>query len=139
MTIGNISSKFRQIPSTHSILMVAVLRIPIKNRNLHRKRLDQQLQTHRAVLNDLLRQVLQPLTCKEDHIAEIGYYNILCANGTFRRWKPVLTAWLGDCPEYCTQHHLERHVCFWWKCPKNELGVYVPPDKQHPRWDHNLY
>jgi len=26
---------------------------------------------------------------------------------------------------------------FRWECPKNELGDYVPPDKQHPRRDHN--
>jgi hypothetical protein len=25
------------------------------------------------------------------------------------------------------------------ECPQNELGDYVPPDKQHHRWDHNLY
>jgi hypothetical protein len=24
-------------------------------------------------------------------------------------------------------------------CPKNELGEYVPSDKQLPQWDHNLY
>ena len=28
---------------------------------------------------------------------------------------------------------------FWCECPKNELGVYVPPDKQHPQRYHNLY
>ena len=36
-------------------------------------------------------------------------------------------------------HHLERLVCFRCECPKNELGDYVPSDKQHPRPDHNLY
>ena len=27
----------------------------------------------------------------------------------------------------------------WCKCPKDELGVHVHLDKQHPLWDYNLY
>jgi len=34
MKIGNLSSKIRQTPSTHSVVMVALLLIPIKNRNI---------------------------------------------------------------------------------------------------------
>jgi hypothetical protein len=40
MTIGNLSSKIRQMPSTRSVVMVALLPIPIKNRNIPQKRLD---------------------------------------------------------------------------------------------------
>jgi len=36
-------------------------------------------------------------------------------------------------------HHLEQHVCFWCECPKNKLGGFVPPHKQHPSCEHNLY
>ena len=139
MTIGNLSSKIRQTPSTHSVVMVALLPIPIKNRNIPQKRLDEQRQTNREVLNEVLRRVLQPLTFKQHPSAESRYYNVLCADGNFRRCKPVLAAWLADCPEYSDLHHLERHVCFWCECPKNELGDYVHPDKEHPRRDHNLY
>jgi len=42
MTIGNLSSMIRQMPSTNSILMVALLPIPIKNSNIPQKRLDEQ-------------------------------------------------------------------------------------------------
>jgi hypothetical protein len=41
MTIGNPSSKHRQVPSTHSVVMVALLSIPIKNRNFPQKWLAQ--------------------------------------------------------------------------------------------------
>jgi len=41
MTIGNISSKFRPMPSTHSVVMVALLPIPIKNSNIAQNRLDE--------------------------------------------------------------------------------------------------
>jgi len=34
VTIGNLSSMIRQIPLMHSMVMVALLPIPIKNRNI---------------------------------------------------------------------------------------------------------
>jgi len=46
MTIGNLSSKIRQMPSKHSVVMVALLPNPIKNRNIPQKRLDEQPQTN---------------------------------------------------------------------------------------------
>jgi len=119
--------------------MVTLLPIPIKNRNIPQKRLDEQRQTHREVLNEVIWRLLRPLTFEQNPSAGIGYYNVLCADGNFRSCKPVLAAWLEDCPEYSDLHHLERHVCFWCECPKNKLGDYVHPDKEHPWRDHNLY
>jgi hypothetical protein len=139
MTIGNLSSKIHQMLSTHSVVMVALLPIPIKNRNIPQKRLDEQRQTNQEVLNKVHRQLLQPLTFKHNPSAEIGYYNVLCADGNFRCCKPDLAAGLADCHGYSDVHHLERHVCFWCECRNNQLGDYVPPDKQPPRRDHNLY
>jgi len=139
MTIGNLSSKLRQMPTTHTVVIVALLPIPIKNRNIPQKRLDEQRQTTLEVLNEVLRRVLHPLTFKQNPSTESGYYNVLCADRNFRRCKPVFAAWLADCPDYSNLHHLEQHVCMWCECPKNELGDNVPPDKQHPRRDHNLY
>jgi len=139
MTIPNLSSKICQMPSTHTILMVALLPIPIKHRNSLQKRLDEQWQTNREVLNEVLRRLLQPLTFKQNPNAESGYYNVLCADGNFRRCKLVLARWLADCPEYRDLHHLERHVSLRCECPKNELGDYVPSEKHHPRRDHNVY
>jgi hypothetical protein len=119
--------------------MVGLQPIPIKNRNIPQKRLDEQRQTNREVLNEVLRLLFQPLTFMHNASAESGYYNVLCADGNFRCCKPVLAAWLADCPEYSDLHHLERHVSFCCQRPKNKLGDCVPPDKKHPRRDHNLY
>jgi len=96
MTIGNLSSKIRQMPSTHSVVIVALLAIPIKNRNIPQKRLDEQRETNREVLNEVLRRVLQPLTFKHNPGTKSGYYNVLCADGNFRCCKPILAAWLAD-------------------------------------------
>jgi len=138
ITIGNQSSKIRQMPSMHSIVIVALLLIPFKNRNIPQKLLDEQWQANQEVLNQVLWRVLQPLTFKHNPGAKSGYYNVLCADGNFRCCRPVLAAWLANCPEYSHLHHLKRHVCFWCECPKNELEDYVPPDKQYPWRDHNL-
>jgi len=139
MTMSNISSKIRHMPSMHTVVMVTLLLIPFKNRNVPQKQLDEQRKTNRDVLNEVLRWVLQPLTFEQNPNAESGYYNVLCAEGNFRGCKPVLAAWLADSPEYSDLHHYKRHVCFWCECPKNEVGDYVLPDKQHPWWNHNLY
>jgi len=62
MTVSNQFSKLRQMASTHSVVMVALLPIPIKTRNFPPKRLDEQRQTKREVLNDVLPGVLHSLT-----------------------------------------------------------------------------
>jgi hypothetical protein len=123
----------------HTIVMIAMLPITIKNRNISQKRLDEQQQTNREVLNKVLQGLFHPLSFKQCPNAENGHYNVLCADGIFRRCKLVLGAWLADCTECSDLNHLEQHVIIWCQCPKNELGDYVPSDKQHPRWDHNHY
>jgi len=92
--------------------MVALLPIQINNRNIPQKWLDEQRQTNSDVLNEVLRQVLQPLTFKLNPSAVSGNYNVLCTDGNFMGCKPVVAAWLADGPEYSDLHHLEQHVCF---------------------------
>jgi len=138
MTIGNPSSKICQMPSMHTIIMVTLLPIAIMNRTIPQKWLEEHWQTNREVLNRVLRQLLLSLTIKQNPGAVSEYYNFLRSDGKFRRCKLVLAVWLADCPENSDLHHLERSVGFWCQCPKNTLGDYVPPDKQHPRQDHNL-
>jgi len=139
MTIGNQSSKIVQMPSMYNVRMVALLPIPIKNRNIHQKQVDGQLQSSREVLNEVLRQVLQPLTFERNPRAVSWYFNTVCGDGNFRHRIVVLVEWCANFPEYSDQHHLERHVCVCCKCPKNGLGDYVAPDTQHPWRNHNLY
>jgi len=73
MTIGNLSSKIHQMPSTHTVIMVALLPIPINNRNNLQKQRDEQRQTNQEVLNEVLQRVLEPLTFKQNPNAESGY------------------------------------------------------------------
>jgi hypothetical protein len=77
MPIGNLCSKICQMPTADTVVMVALLPIPIKNRNIPQTRLDEQQQTNREVLNEVLRRVLQLLTCKLKPSTESGYYHVL--------------------------------------------------------------
>jgi len=70
ITIGNLSSMIGLMPSTHSIVIVALLLIPIKNRNILQKGLDEQRETILEVLKEVLRRVIQPLSFKQHPSAE---------------------------------------------------------------------
>jgi len=98
MPIGNPSSKSNQMPSMHSVVIVALLPIPINNRNISEMRLDEQRHTNRGVLNAVLRSVLQTLPIRQHPSAERGCYNVLCADGNFRHCKPVLQHGLHMAP-----------------------------------------
>jgi hypothetical protein len=132
MTIGNLYSKIHQGPLTHSVVIIALVPIPIYNHNIAQKRQDEQRQTNREVLNEELWWLLPPVTLKQNPSAGSGYYKVLCADGNYRHSKQVMAAWLAECPEYSDLHHLERHVCFWPDCRKSELRDFVHSDKQHP-------
>jgi len=139
MTIGIVSSKICQIPSMHSIVMVPLMNIAIKNHNIPQKRLDEQQQIHWEALNMILWWVFHRLTSDANPSAGSRYYNVPCADGNYTHCTTVLEALVSDFPQYSKLCHLEWHVSFWHECPKSKLGDYVPPNKQHPHQDHKLY
>jgi hypothetical protein len=89
MTIGNLSSKISQIPSMHSLIMVALLPIPINNRNWPQNRLEERQQTNREVLNEVLQQMIPRHTFKHNPGNKSGYYNVLCSDDNFTHCKLV--------------------------------------------------
>jgi hypothetical protein len=58
MTIRNQSSKIPHILSVHTVVMFALLPIPIKNHNTPQKQLDEKSETNAEVLHEVLRRVL---------------------------------------------------------------------------------
>jgi hypothetical protein len=139
MKIGNLSSKIRQMPSAHSVIIVALLPILIKNCTMPQKGLDEQRLTNQEVLNEVLWRVLQSPIFTHNPSVETGSYNVLCADCNFRRCTPGLAVKLPEFGEDSDLHHPEQHVSFLSEYPKNVLRDCVPCDKQHPRRDHNLY
>jgi len=80
MTIGNLSSKVRQMTSTHTVIMVTLLSIPSKHHDIPQKWMDDQCQTNQEVLKEVPRLVFQPLTITQNPGTESRYYNILFAD-----------------------------------------------------------
>jgi hypothetical protein len=109
---GPIYIVLMQMRSMHSMVMVALLPIPIMDHNIRQLWLAEQWQTNRGVLNTILHQILQPLTCYQMLCADTGCSNVLYADGNFSCCKLVLTGWLAEYPEYSNLHDLEWHVCF---------------------------
>jgi len=127
------------MPLPPGVVMVALLPIPIRYDNIPQRRQGEQWHKIRAVQNEVVQQVPQPLTCKQNASTESRYLKVRWAHSNFRHCQPVLAARLADCLTYSVLHHLKRHVGFWCECPKNQLGDNVPPDKPHPQQDHNLF
>jgi hypothetical protein len=73
MTIGCLSSKFRQMPSTHTVVMVDLQPIVMKCHIFAPKRLHEQHQPDQEVLKEVLRWVHQPLTFQQHPNAERRY------------------------------------------------------------------
>jgi hypothetical protein len=90
MTIGNLSSKIRQMPLTHKFEMVTPLPIPLKNRNITQKRMDELKQTKREMLNNILQRLVHRLTIMHNCGVESGYFKVLFPDGNCRRCKPVV-------------------------------------------------
>ena len=88
ITIGNLSSKIRQMPSTHCVIVAALLPITMKTSNNPQIQLDEQWQTNHEGFDEVLWRVLQSLTLKHNRSPESGYYNLLCADGNIRHCKP---------------------------------------------------
>jgi len=139
LTIGNLSSKIRQMTSMDSIIIVALLPISIKNCSIPQKQQEEQWETNWEALKHIVLWVLQPLTFKYNPSAESEYCNVLCADGNSGRCKEEFAAWLADCTEYSDLHYLKRYVSFRCECPQNDLRDSIPRDNQHPQQDHNLY
>ena len=123
MAIGNQSSKICQMPSTDSIVMVTLLPSSIKNCNCSQKWLDEQRQTKRELLTNVLQCVLQPFPIIQNPCTVSRYYNVLRADGNFRCWTLVLAAWLAVGTKYSDVHHLDWHICFSCECPRTNLEV----------------
>ena len=80
MTIRNLSWKIRQMPSSHTVVMVALPPIPHKNRNIPQNRLDEPRQTNSEVLNEVLQQILEPLETQSQRREQV-LQSFLC------RWQ----------------------------------------------------
>lgn len=135
MTIGNLSAEARMKHSLHSVVLVALLPIPIKMRDIPLGRRNAQRERNRMVSQHVLHHVMKPILNPESR-----RFHARCADGNFRRCYATIAAWMADYPEHRDLHNLKNGVCYWCECPPNEMGdLPKRQEERHQLRDHNAY
>ena len=116
----------------HSVLLVALLPIPIKMRDIPLSRYNEQKEHNRMILQHVLRHILGPLMRADRRV-----FFAWCADGHFRRCVASPAAWIADYPEHRDLHNIKNGVCYWCECPKAEMGQL--PGRPYPMRDHGKY
>ena len=79
----------------HRVLLVALLPIPIKMRDIPLSWYNEQKEHNRMILQHVLRHILGPFMR-----ADRWVFFTWCADGHFRRCVALPAAWIADYPEY---------------------------------------
>jgi hypothetical protein len=132
MTIGNLSSNIRMKPTTHSILLVALLPQPMKLRDIPACQRVEQRTHNRKVMQSVLHFLLHPLT-DQDTWQFIGY----CADGHYRKCHLVLSGWVADYPEHVALQNHGYGLRPWCEVTKDKLGDLINTSSLFR--DHRLY
>jgi hypothetical protein len=119
-------------PTTHSILLVALLPQPIQLRDIPAPQ-RVELQAHdRKVMQSVLHFLLRPLMDPDTRQC-IGY----CANGHYQKCHLVLSGWVADYPKHIALQNHGYGFCPWCEVPKDKLGGQV--NTLSLLRDHRLY
>jgi hypothetical protein len=143
MTIGNLSAKARMKHTMHGVLLVALLPIPVKMREVPAKIRNAQREHNRTIMQNVLRHVMHGLLPPEGVEGKpqvnVRSFYAYCADGRVRYCYPILAAWMADYPEHCNLHNIKSGVCYWCECPKEEMGDMPRVEDRCPPRDHTLY
>ena len=142
MTIGNLSAKARMKHTMNGVLLVALLPIPVKMREVPAKIRNAQREHNRAIMQNVLKHVMHGLLADgvegQPQVSVRSFY-AYCADGRVRHCYPILAAWMADYPEHCNLHNIKSGVCYWCECPQDEMGDMPRVEDRCPPRDHTLY
>ena len=136
MTIGNLSAKARMKHTMHGVLLVALLPIPVKMRDIPAKKRNAQREHNRMVMQHVLKHVMQDIL---DDGGPVRHFYAHCADGNVRHCYPILAAWMADYPEHCNLQNIKSGVCYWCECPQEKMGDMPEPGDCYPQRNHRLY
>ncbi|KAI5852013.1 hypothetical protein BZA05DRAFT_445175 [Tricharina praecox] len=108
MTIGNLPATVRMAPSQHGILLVALLPIPVKMRDVRIAEYNTQKEYNRMIQQHILHHVLRPLIDANRHMSCAQ-----CADGYFRHSVASPAAWIADYPEHRDLHNISNGYCYY--------------------------
>ena len=115
MTIGNINSRTRNKPSSMAYILLALLPVPTKLRNISTGSDENQRRNNREALHSVIQEILRPLNYE-------GPISMDCADGMRRDCFPILAAWIADHEEHMNLHNINRKLCPKCEIPLEHLG-----------------
>jgi len=92
--IGNLSTTIRMAPSYHGILLITLLPIPIKMRDVPLSEYNAQKEHNRMIPPHVLHHILGPLIDTDRHVFYAQY-----AKDYFRHCVASPAVWIADYPE----------------------------------------
>ncbi|KAF8473800.1 hypothetical protein BDZ91DRAFT_845281 [Kalaharituber pfeilii] len=136
LSIGNITSRVRNMPSMNAWIPLALLPIsPKRVSGIDGYSIDTQKQESLDVIHKLLAYILKPLSnpaCRKG-------IEMVCADEQVRLCIPRVSGWLADHPENCTIHGIKSNLCTICSSPKKQLGELPEPGCEYPKRDHKAY
>jgi len=90
----------------HSVLLVTLLPIAIKMRDIPLSQYNEQKEHNRMILQHVLHHILGPLIR-----ADLRVFFAWCVDGHFRRCVATPAAWIADYPEHRDLHNIKNSVC----------------------------
>ncbi|KAF8241308.1 hypothetical protein K440DRAFT_573449, partial [Wilcoxina mikolae CBS 423.85] len=105
MTISNLSATPRMTHTMYSVLIVALLPIPVKMHDVPLKRRNAQREQKQMICQNMQQYVVQPLLNSETRT----FYSLF-ANGNFRRCYSSLAAWIANYTEHRDLHNIKNGV-----------------------------
>jgi hypothetical protein len=118
ITIGNLSNRIRQTPSSNAVLLLALLPLFPKS---------YQASNTCEGFHKTLTSIFNPI--KDLYVLET---DVNCANGYVQHCYPRLAAWIGDTPEQSLLTSVIGRFCPVCKVPKD------CPKKQSSEWERRI-
>lgn len=138
MSIGNIPSTHRNKQTTMSWELVALLPLPPKHAQTTAKKLEEAREAFGRSVQDAIRRILDPL--KELYREGV---QVATAEGTYKRGRPVVGAWLADYVEYLKLFALKLKACPVCEVQAKDLGectaTAAEEHRSYPERDSLMY
>src|SRR5215213_4014120 len=130
LTLGNLDSRYRNKPSNHAVITLALLPVPPKKKglsSLRKAQIDRKIQ-------DVLELILKPLQTPQVRNGIL----MECGDGHTRLCYPRLTAWVADHMEHVDLLGLIPKACPVCEVPPDQLQDWAGPE-QYPQRDYKAY
>ncbi|KAI5850792.1 hypothetical protein BZA05DRAFT_338284, partial [Tricharina praecox] len=120
MTVGNLSFTIRMAPGQPGILLITLLSLPVKMREVPTGQYNEQKEHNRMMQQHVLRHIQELLID-----ADRRTFYAQCAECYFGHYVASLDGWIADYPEHRDLYNISNGFCHWCECPRGEICDYL--------------